>query len=155
MITPPSKGQSVAKKKGPESITNEQRAAMAAGRAEGRAVKEYLEALETLRPKPGRRRTPESIEKRLDTIDDLLRAAEPVRRLSLIQERNNLTVELQSLNSEVDITELETEFTRVAKAYADRKGIGYAAWREVGVSASVLKAAGISRRQSTPADPER
>jgi hypothetical protein len=32
-----------------------------------------------------------------------------------------------------------------AASYGARKGITYAAWREVGVPVSVLKAAGISR----------
>jgi hypothetical protein len=135
----------MAKKKGPKSITDEHKAAMAAGRAEGRAVKDYLEALESARPKRGRRRTPESIEKRLAAIDDLLPTADPVARLSLIQERNDLTAEMDGLTAEVDISELEAAFAKVAKAYSERKGIGYAAWREVGVPASVLKDAGISR----------
>ena len=30
-------------------------------------------------------------------------------------------------------------------AYSERKGISYAAWREIGVPAAVLKRAGISR----------
>jgi len=33
----------------------------------------------------------------------------------------------------------------VAKSYSSRKGISYAAWREVGVEPAVLKKAGISR----------
>ena len=32
-----------------------------------------------------------------------------------------------------------------AKGYSERKGISYAAWREAGVPAATLKAAGISR----------
>ena len=34
---------------------------------------------------------------------------------------------------------------KVAKAYSQRKGIEYASWRELGVSAEVLKRAGVSR----------
>ena len=132
-------------KKGPKSISDEHKAAMAAGRAEGRAVKEYLEALESSRPKRGRRRTPESIQKRLAAIDDSIATADAVTRLSLIQERNDLSAELESLTAEVDMTDLENAFIKVAKAYSDRKGIGYAAWREVGVPAAVLKSAGIAR----------
>ena len=40
---------------------------------------------------------------------------------------------------------LETAFVKTAAQYAQRKGISYAAWRELGVSADVLKQAGISR----------
>jgi hypothetical protein len=32
-----------------------------------------------------------------------------------------------------------------AKAYSERRGISYAAWRELGVEAAVLKKAGIGR----------
>ena len=57
----------------------------------------------------------------------------------------DLTNELQSAGAKVDLTELEQGFTEAAAAYSARKGISYAAWRELGVEASVLKRAGISR----------
>ena len=55
--------------RGPKNITPEHKAAMAAGRAEGRAIKSYLEALESNKPRRGRRRTQESINTRLEKID--------------------------------------------------------------------------------------
>ena len=42
---------------------------------------------------------------------------------------------------------LETAFIAVAGPYSERKGLSYAAWREVGVQPRVLRAAGIPRRQ--------
>ena len=42
-------------------MTDEHKAAIAAGRIETVAVRDYLEALETNRPKPGRRQTVESL----------------------------------------------------------------------------------------------
>ena len=66
-------------------------------------------------------------------------------RLSLVQERLDLLTELESLTTSVDLTALESDFVKSAKGYGERKGISYAAWREVGVSAATLKAAGISR----------
>ena len=132
-------------KKGPKSMSAEHKAALAAGRAEGRAVKDYLQALEDSRPKRGRRRTPDSIQKRLDTIEEAIETADPMTRLALIQERNDPTVELANMSDETDISELESAFAKVAKAYSERKGIGYAAWREIGVPAAVLKDAGIAR----------
>jgi hypothetical protein len=45
----------------------------------------------------------------------------------------------------VDLSALEREFAKVAQAYSQRKGISYAAWRELGVPADVLKRAGIGR----------
>ena len=44
-----------------------------------------------------------------------------------------------------DLVDAETAFVKVAAAYSRRKGIGYGAWRAVGVSVSVLEKAGISR----------
>ena len=126
-------------------MTDEHKAALAAGRAEGRAVRAYLEALDQHRPKRGRKRTPDSVNARLTKIDSELVSADPMTRLSLVQERLDLLTELESLTTTVDLTALESDFVKSAKGYGDRKGISYAAWREVGVSAATLKAAGISR----------
>ena len=130
-------------KKGP--MSDEHKAALAAGRAEGRAVRAYLEALESSRPKRGRKRTKDSIGNRLEKIETELETADALRRLQLIQERLDLTVELENMGKGVDISELEEEFVRVAKGYAGRKGISYAAFRQLGVPAAALSKAGISR----------
>lgn len=132
-------------KKGLKSMSDDHKAALAAGRAEGRAVRDYLEALEQSRPARGRRRTPESIQARLDAIDADIATADPVARLSLIQERRDLQAELDATTATVDIEALEKSFVKVAKSYSARKGIEYASWREIGVPAAVLKAAGIAR----------
>jgi hypothetical protein len=49
------------------------------------------------------------------------------------------------MNQKTDISDLEAEFAKVAKSYSERRGIGYSTWRDVGVDAAALKAAGISR----------
>jgi hypothetical protein len=131
--------------RGPKNITPEHKAAMAAGRAEGRAIKNYLEALETNKPRRGRRRTTESINTRLEKIDGELVGADAMKRLNLIQERLDLLHELEQLHAPVDMSALEEQFVIAAKGYSDRKGISWAAWREVGVPASVLERAGVSR----------
>lgn len=132
-------------KRGPKEITPEHKAAMAAGRTESRAVKNYLEALDQHRPKRGRKRTSESVDARLDRIDAELADADAMKRLSLIQERLDLLGEKERLTQQVDLSALEEAFVASARAYGERKGISYAAWREVGVPAAVLKAAGIGR----------
>lgn len=126
-------------------MSDEHKAALAEGRNQGRAVRRYLEALEAHKPKRGRKRTPDSIQKRLERIDAELAAADPLKRVQLIQERLDLTSELEAGGAAVDLTELEQGFVDAAAAYSERKGISYAAWRELGVEASVLKRAGISR----------
>ena len=126
-------------------MSPEHKEAMAAGRTMGRTVKAYLTALETNRPKRGRKRTAESINRRLAVIAETYDDAEPLKRLALAQERMDLERELLTIGDKVDMSDLEDEFVKVAKSYAASKGLSYAAWREIGVSADVLRRAGIGR----------
>jgi hypothetical protein len=127
------------------TMTAQHKAALAQGRAEGRAVKSYLEALDKNRPRRGRKRTGESIKKRLSAIDAQLPDASPLLRLQLVQERMDLEKEVSQLDAKVDLSSLEAAFVKTAGQYAERKGISYAAWRQLGVSAETLKKAGITR----------
>ena len=126
-------------------MTDDHKAALAVGRTEGRAVRRYLDALEANKPKRGRKRTPDSIQRRLKAIDAELADTDRLNELKLVQERMNLEIELASLDARQDLAELESEFVRVAQPYSARQGISYAAWREVGVPAATLKKAGVSR----------
>ena len=127
------------------TMTAQHKAALAEGRSEGRAVKNYLEALQQNRPRRGRRRTPDSIKKRLAAIDTAYADGSALQQLQLVQERMDLKKELDAMGTKVDLSALEGAFVKTAAKYAQRKGISYAAWRELGVSADVLKQAGISR----------
>ena len=136
----------MAAKRGPKGpMTDQHKAALSQGRQEGRAVRDYLDSLRTNKPKRGRKRTPDSIRKRLDAIDDELTTADALTELKLVQERRNLQSELESKSAAVDQTAVEDAFVQVAKSYGERQGISYNAWREVGVPAPVLKRAGIGR----------
>jgi hypothetical protein len=132
-------------KSGTRPMSDQHKAALAEGRNEGRAVKNYLEALQQNRPRRGRRRTPESIAKRLAAIDTAYAEGSALQQLQLVQERMDLQKELEAMGTTVDLSALEGAFVKTAAKYAQRKGISYAAWRELGVSADVLKKAGISR----------
>ena len=126
-------------------MSDEHKEALALGREQGRAVRRYLEALELHRPKRGRKRTPDSIKKQLAVIEEKLPSADPLSRVQLIQQRMDLQRELATKGVTVDLGALESEFVKAARDYGTRKGISYAAWREAGVDAAVLKKAGISR----------
>lgn len=129
-------------------MSAEHKAAMEAGRAEGRAVRDYLEALRSNKPKRGRKRTADSINKRLAAISTAMSDASAIEQLKLVQERRDLEAELASMGDgtkAVDMASLEGEFVKVAKSYGSRKGISYASWREVGVPADVLGKAGVTR----------
>jgi hypothetical protein len=133
------------KKSSKAGMTDAHKAALAAGREQGRAVRRYLEALDANRPKRGRKRTPETMKKRLDRIQADLGSADPLKRLQLVQERMDLEQQLESAGASVDLDQLEKDFVKAAADYSARKGISYAAWRELGVSAATLKAAGVGR----------
>ncbi len=127
-------------------MTDEHKAALAKGRVEGRVVREYLEGLRATKPKRGRKRTAETVATRLETINAELESASPIDELLLVQERRDLRSELESMSDIIDMKQLEAEFVALAKSYSQSKQISYQSWRDVGVEASVLKAAGISRR---------
>ncbi len=121
------------------------KAALARGRAESASVRHYLQALETSKPKRGRKRTPASIDRRLAAIEIQLATADALSKLHLLQEQKNLTDERSRVNQVKDMSALEKQFIKVAKAYGERKGITYGTWRAAGVSAAVLAKAEISR----------
>lgn len=126
-------------------MSKEHKAALAEGRDQGRAVRRYLEALEANKPKRGRKRSPDSMKKRLAAVEDEIAAADPLKRLHLVQERLDLQAALEATESTVDVNALEKEFISAAATYSERKGISYSAWRELGVPSNVLDKAGISR----------
>lgn len=127
------------------AMSDEHKAALAQGRHESRVVRDYLEALRSSKPKRGRKRTAESIQKRLDKIAVELQATDPLTELLLLQERRDLQDEFESLGSGADVNAAENEFIAVARSYSERRHISYATWREIGVDAAVLKRAGIPR----------
>jgi hypothetical protein len=127
------------------AMSDQHKAALAKGREEGRVVRRYLEALEATKPRRGRKRTTDSIKKRLTAIDVALSDADPLSRLQLIQEQQDLEAELAYGHDTIDVASLEKSFIKVAKSYGDRRGITYSAWRQVGVSAPVLQQAKIAR----------
>jgi hypothetical protein len=131
-----------------KAMSDEHKAALAKGREEGLIVRRYLEALESSRPRRGRRRTPASIEKKVGSIDSQLGSADPLTRLHLLQEKKNLEEELTRSSDVHDLSDLEKRFVKVAKSYGQRKGISYGTWRAAGVSAAVLQRAGVSRARS-------
>ena len=126
-------------------MTSAHKAALAEGRAQGKAIRDYLDALDQHRPKRGRKRTRESVAKRLKAVEHELNDAGGIKRLELLQARRDLTAELAGMDQQVDLTAVEEGFVKAAKSYSERKGISYSTWREAGISADVLKRAGIGR----------
>ena len=130
-------------------MSDEHKAAIAAGRIEAAAVRDYLEALESNRPKRGRQVSTETLESRKADIDNQLAADDmkPIKRLELLQDRRDIDAQFAALADEPDMTAVENGFVTHAAAYGQRKGISYATWREFGVPAELLGRAGITRGQ--------
>ena len=118
-----------------------------AEKTEVAAVRDYLKALEQNAPRRGRRRTPESVERQLAVLEGEMEGTSVTKRLDLIQQRIDLEADLETLQQagSVDLSALEAGFATHAAAYGGRRGISYAAWREIGVSSATLKSAGIRR----------
>lgn len=128
-------------------MSPEHKEALARGRREGAAVRDYLNALDAHKPKRGRQRTRDSVERQLARTIESIGDADPFDRLQLVQDRMDLEAELTEMDKQegADLAELEEAFVEVAKSYADRKGISNGAFRTLGVPAAVLRAAGVTR----------
>lgn len=132
-----------------KSMSKEHKEALARGREQGKAVRDYLSALEGER-KPGRRVDRDTVEARIaDVQTSIDEEPDPAKRVTLIQKRLDLEERLISLDEEPDLEALEAAFIDAAAAYSERKAISYTAWREAGVPAATLKAAGIKRTRRT------
>jgi hypothetical protein len=128
------------------TMSDDHKAALARGREQGRAVRAYLEALEAHRPRRGRKRTAESVQRQLAETEAKLSSATGLDRVLQAQRQLDLRKELEDHNrtSTVDLAALEDRFASVVGAYSEAKGISYEAWREVGVAAGLLRRGGVT-----------
>jgi hypothetical protein len=126
-----------------KDMTAEHKSALRAGRFQADTVRRYLNAIQaTGRP---RRRSPEVLQARLTKVNASYEQAGVLDKLLLAQERLNLEAEMDDSRAADGLADLEAAFVQVASEYGQRKGISYDAWRQVGVQASTLKRAGITR----------
>ena len=129
-----------------KNLSPEVREARAAARAETRAVRAYLEGLQSSAGRRRRRRSPQeelaAVQTQLETETD------QIQRISLIQKRLDAERRLSEYQAPVDLETLQEQFVNVAKSYSARKGISYKAWREIGVPAAALTKSGIARTRS-------
>lgn len=131
----------MAKKK----MSDEHKRALARGRAQGKAIRDYLSALERNR---ARGRTPdrETLQKRIEDVQRRIDEEEnPAKRVELIQRRLDHEEQMIAMDDEPDMEALQDGFVDAVREYSERKGITYHAWREAGVPADVLRQGGIKR----------
>lgn len=133
----------MAKKSG---MSAEHKAALAKGRAQSKAVRDYLHMLE----RDGRRSSlsADQLESKIHQVESKIQEeGDPIKRVELVQKRLDYEEQLREAQDSEDPKELEKAFVKAAKEYSERKGITYPAWREVGVPAAALKAAGIPQKR--------
>jgi len=126
------------------------KARLARGRRDGAAVRAYLDYLEANRGRRGRRRLRQTAVDRLEVVLCELESAVSVERLKLIQERDDLRAELKQMDLNGQVEVLRAAFVEAAGRYAVSKGISRSTFREVGVDAATLTAAGIHRGATAP-----
>ena len=75
------------------------------------------------------------------------KAATGVDKVLAAQDVRDLQTRIANMNdaSGSDIKSLEAAFVKIAKRFGENRGIGYGAWRDAGVPATVLKKAGVAR----------
>ena len=130
------------------AMSAEHKAAIAQGRRETKAIKAYLEAISVPRRR-GRPITPETLETKIADLDQRIRDEDnPLARVELFQARLDAQEALDQLTATVDLDALEVGFIEYAGSYSERKGLTWPAWREAGVSAEILRAAGIKRTRA-------
>lgn len=139
----------------PMKMTTAQKRTLSQSATQAAAVKAYLEHLDG-----GVRNGPavsqETLQTRIAERERRIELeADPCVRLELIQKRLDDEAALAELQRRPDpaevAAELEAGFVDVAEAYSQRKGITYTAWREAGVPAAVLRAAGMPRTRRSAA----
>ena len=129
------------------AMSAQHKAALAQGRREGRAIKQYLEALGNRRP--GRPVTPERLREKITSLESrIAEEPDPLKALEMRQDRIDAEAALARAEATEDFAALEEAFVKHAKDYSERKGISYSAWRESGVAAEVLRRAGIARTRA-------
>lgn len=133
------------------AMSPDHKEALARGRRQAKAVRDYLEAMQT----DGRRGRPvdrDSLSKRVQRLQEQIdQETNPGRRVELIQQRLDAEQRLSEMHDRPDAQSLEKDFIDSAREYSERKGISYTAWREAGVPAAVLREAGIPRTRRTNA----
>ncbi len=123
-------------------MSQEHKDALAQGRREAKAIKSYLRALDGR--KPGRPVTRESLDRRLKkTVEKIESEENPLKRVELIQRKLDIEDQLSNVQEAGNFEEIEADFMEHVRSYSERKEISYTAWRECGVPAATLRAAGV------------
>ena len=142
----PAKRAAASRRPGARKLSASHKRALAEGRTLSATVDRYLTAVNTPKRR-GRKVSKAALQQRLEAAWARAKTSTGVEKLLAAQEVRDLEVRIASMESSGthDIARLEAEFVKIAKRFGENRGIGYAAWRDAGVPAAVLKKAGVAR----------
>lgn len=130
-------------------MTDDHKAKLAKGRNLGIAVNAYLTALESAKPKRGRKVSLADLQKRWEHATEQAAASVGTAKLLATQAAADLeermAAELHGADGSVQMDELRKGFVASAREYGEAKNIRWSTWRAAGVPAEDLRAAGIPR----------
>lgn len=134
------------KKTAKRTMSSAHKKALAEGRNMSATVDRYLAAINTPK-KRGRKVSVGSLRTRLAAAKERAQSTVGVERVLAAQEVRDLRDRLASAEATTttDIKKLEQDFVKVAKAFSERRGVSYGAWRDAGVPPAALRKAGIAR----------
>ena len=120
--------------------------ALAEGRSMSLTVDRYLAVVNTPKRR-GRKVSKATLEQRLANARERATTASGVEKVLAAQDIRDLEAKIAQLDtaSGADLKTLEAAFVKIAKKFGENRGIGYGAWRDAGVSAQVLRRAGVAR----------
>ena len=109
-------------------------------------VDRYLSAVNTPKRR-GRKVSKAALVERLAEARARAKSATGVDKVLAAQDVRDLQTRIANMSaaSGTDIKSLEAAFVKIAKRFGENRGIGYGAWRDAGVPATVLKKAGVAR----------
>lgn len=116
---------------------------------ESQVIGQYLRALEsTDQIVANRIKDPETLTRWLENARRQLDEQTGVKKLLTFNRIRQLELQLAGMGADPKTQVLEEGFIKYAKGFADRHDVSYAAFRDYGVRADVLKRAGIVKRTS-------
>jgi hypothetical protein len=135
-----------AKPRAQRTMSPAHKKALAEGRSMSLTVDRYLAVVNTPKRR-GRKVSKATLEQRLVSARGRSKTATGIDKVLAAQEIRDLEVKIARLNtaSGTDLKDLEVAFVKIAKKFGENRGIGYGAWRDAGVSAQVLRRAGVAR----------
>ena len=134
------------KRSTPRKLSAAHKNALAEGRTMSATVDRYVVAINAPKRR-GRKVTKATLETRLVDARSQSKNATGVDKVMATQAVRGLQAKIAQMgaSNNADLKSIESNFVKITKKFGENRGISYGAWRDSGVSADVLKRAGVAR----------